>query len=342
MPRIEPEVDVVVLTFGAEPFIRTTISAVLASEGVRVRVWLVDNGNTTDAVGGLESHPTITVLRPGRNLGFAAGVNHGAASGLAETLAVLNADAQVAPDALARLVAVAAEPEVAIASASLRLAGRPSVLNSAGNPLHITGLSWAGANGQPAAEHDRRRPAPIASGAAFAIRRRRWEELGGFWAAYFTYHEDTDLSLRCWQRGWRVDYVPDAIVEHQYDFGGGPRKLTHAERNRLLLLMTLYERRTLLLLAPVLLATEIAICVWALSAGWLGEKVSGWFWIWRHRGEIAARRSRMQRARTRSDRELSWMITTRLDTAVVRLPEGLLRAANPLLAAYWNLVRGWL
>ena len=337
-----PEVDVVVLTYGAEPFVDEAIATVLAAQGVRPHVWLVDNGNTTDAVRRVEGSQHVTVLRPGRNLGFAGGVNYGASFGRADTLAVLNADARADPRALARLVAVAVEPQVAIATASLRLGGRPEVLNSAGNPLHMCGLSWAGASGQPAADHDRRRAAPVASGAAFAIRRRRWEELGGFWAALFTYHEDTELSLRCWQRGWRVDYVPDAVVEHDYEFGRNPRKLAHVERNRLLILATLYQRRTLLLLAPVLVITEIAMCIWAIRDGWLGPKVSGWAWIWRHRRDIAARRASVQRQRMRSDSDLAWLVSTRLESAVVAVPDVLLRIVNPILAAYWSLVRRWL
>lgn len=334
-----PEVDVVVLTFGAEDYVETALATVLASEGVRAHIWLVDNGNTTRAVARLEENPDITVLRPGRNLGFAGGVNHGAAHGRAATLVVLNSDARVDPDALRRLVDVAAEPEVAIATASLRLAGRPGLINSAGNPWHISGLSWAGANGQRATEHAVRRAAPIASGAAFAIRRHRWGELGGFWDAYFTYHEDTDLSVRAWQRGWRVDYVPDAVVEHEYDFGRNPRKLAHVERNRLLVLATLFERRTLLVLAPVLLATEVAIGSWALLGGWFGYKVAGWRWLWRHRSEITRRRAHVQSQRRHSDRDLAALLTPRIDSSVVALPAPLLATVNPLLTAYWALVR---
>lgn len=333
-----PDVDVVVVAYGQD-HVDTGLSTVLASEGLTTHIWLVDNGNTTGAVQRLEGTTGITVLRPGRNLGFAGGVNHGASYGRAETLVVLNSDTRVAPDALRRLVDVAAEPEVGIAAASVRRAGHPDLVNSAGNPLHMSGLSWAGAHNQPAVEHVLRRAAPMASGAAFAIRRRRWMELGGFWAAYFTYHEDTDLSVRVWQRGWRVDYVPDAVVEHDYEFGRNQFKLARVERNRLLLLATLFERRTVLLLAPVLVSAEIAICVWALIGGWFGHKVLGWRWLWVHRRAIAGRRARVQGERRCSDRELSWLISSRLDVAVVALPDALLAVANPLLSAYWAFVR---
>ena len=34
---------------------------------------------------------------------------------------------------------------------------------------------------------------------------------------YFAYHEDTELSLRLWQRGRTVEYVPDAVVAHHIE-----------------------------------------------------------------------------------------------------------------------------
>lgn len=333
------DVDVVMAAYGPEPALGLAVETVLDSRGVEVHLVLVDNGCTSDAVACWESHPQVTVARPGSNLGYAGGINHGAALGRSETLVVLNSDVTVEPDALVRLGHVTAEPGVAIAAASVRQFSSREVLNSAGNPLHISGMSWAGSHGQDADRQDRRRAAPIASGAAFAIRRSSWLELGGFWDTYFLYHEDTDLSVRAWQRGWRVEYVPDAVVEHDYDFGRNPRKLAYVERNRLLLLATLFERRTLLLLAPVLLGTEIAVSLWALGGGWFGYKVAGWRWLFRHRAEVRSRRALVAGQRRRSDRELSWLLTARLDAAVVALPAGFLRIVNPVLAAYWALIR---
>ena len=42
------------------------------------------------------------------------------------------------------------------------------------------------------------------------MRRDQFLDVGGFCETLFTYVEDTDLSLRVWQRGWSVTYVPDA------------------------------------------------------------------------------------------------------------------------------------
>jgi GT2 family glycosyltransferase len=124
-----------------------------------------------------------------------------------------------------------------------------------------------------------------------------WALLGGFCEQMFTYHEDTDLSLRCWQAGLEVRYVPEAVVLHDYEFSRNPRKMGLLERNRLIMLATLYERRDLVTLAPLLGALEVATLAMALRQGWWRDKIAGWVWLYRHRAWITARRRRLQDAR---------------------------------------------
>ena len=52
------------------------------------------------------------------------------------------------------------------------------------------------------------------SGACFLARRQAFDELGGFDEAYFMYAEDIDLCWRAKQAGWKVNYVPGAVVTH--------------------------------------------------------------------------------------------------------------------------------
>src|SRR3712207_2715046 len=98
-------VSAVVLAWGDEPVLEDAVHAALASEGVEVDVVLVDNGCTSDAVARLAGVPGVTVLEPGRNLGFAGGCNHGAARAAGDVLAFVNGDAVVRPTALAALAA---------------------------------------------------------------------------------------------------------------------------------------------------------------------------------------------------------------------------------------------
>jgi GT2 family glycosyltransferase len=335
VPGSLPRVDAVVLAWLAEPVLRDSVGALLASEKVDVRVFLVDNGCTTDDVEHLENVPGVQVLRPGHNLGFSAGCNLGAAAGDGEYVALVNGDAVVAPDALARLVAeLQARPEVGLAAGAVRLADNPERLNSSGNVVHVLGLSWVGGLGEPET-----RTAPTdtagAMGAFVVTSRVHWQRLGGFYEPYFAYHEDADISIRTWQAGLRVVNVPDAVAVHRYEFSRNPDKFYLVERNRLMFVATLWGPRALVLLAPPLLGLEAGMVLLALRQGWLPRKVAGWRWLWHHRRELAARRRLVRAAVTVPDRAWMGVLTDTLDTPLVELPRVVRAPLNAAMRLYW-------
>jgi GT2 family glycosyltransferase len=327
-----------VLAYGAEPWLESAVTAALASTGVDLEVVLVDNGCTSDAVARVKALPGVRVLTPAGNTGYTGGCLLATAESTRQFLVFVNSDALVAPDAVAHLVAAAAEPGVGLATASIRLADRPELMNTAGNPLHYAGLVWAGGYGEPASLHQQRRPVACASGCCFAVRRDLWTELGGFPVEYFMYHEDTELSLRLWQRGYRVEYVPGAVVRHHYEFSRNAVKSYLLERNRLALLLTTYQTRTLLLLAPMLLVTEAAMLATATVGGWVGEKLRGYGWLWRHRDWLRARRARIQAERSVPDASVVAIMTDRFDPTNVAAPPGA-GLFNLIGRGYWRLVR---
>lgn len=333
-----PTVTAVVLAYLDEPWIEDSVESVLASQDVEADVVLVDNGCTSGAVERLRGRAGVTVVTPAENLGFSGGCDAGAEHATGQYLALVNADAVVEPAALRRLVDVAARPDVGIASGSIRLADDPERMNSAGNPLHLLGLSWAGGLDEPAAQHATEQDVASASGAGLVLRRDLWRSLGGFAPEFFAYHEDTDLSWRCWQRGLRVVYVPDAVVVHRYEFSRNPLKLYLLERNRLLFLLTAHERRTLALLALPLLALEAAMLLLAVAQGWGRAKARGWWWLLRHSGWVRQRRRLLQSERTRTDAELAPLLTAELTQTAIALPAGL-GLLNLLMRGWWQLAR---
>lgn len=333
-------VSAIVLVYGEEPWLERCVKTLLASEDVDVEVVLVDNGCTDGSVERLEAEGVdgLTVVHPGSNLGFAAGNNEGVRHAGGDVIALVNGDAIAEPTALARLAEVATAPGVGIATASVRLADEPDLLNSGGNDIHFLGMSWAGRFRQPAAEFPEACDVTSASGAGMAMRRSLWDDLGGFDDAYFIYHEDAEMSLRCWQRGLRVVYVPEAVIAHHYEFSKNPRKFYLLERNRLVTVLSLYGGRMLVLLAPALLAFELAMLVLATKEGWARQKVAGWGWLLRRLGWLRARRAELQRTRTVPDRELAHLFVDHLDPGNYAVPSAL-RPFDQLFALYWRLVR---
>ncbi|MEV4659443.1 glycosyltransferase family 2 protein [Micromonospora sp. NPDC049301] len=333
-----PRVSAVMLAYGPEPYLVTAAQAVMASTDVDVELIVVDNGCTGDGIDVVKGFPGVRVVRPEQNTGYSGGCRVGAAEATGDWLAFVNSDAVVAHDALAKTTAVAAEPGVGAAMASIRLADTPELINTSGNPLHFTGLSWAGGNGEPASAHAERRVVPSLSGCCFVISRRLWQELDGFAAEYFAYHEDTELSLRLWQRGLRLEYVPDAVVRHHYEFSRNALKLYLVERNRLVTLFTAYEARTLAVLAPALVLTEVAMLTAAIFGGWTKQKIRGWGWLWRNRAWVRARRRQLQAERRVPDGVIAELMTGRVTPSGVPTALGL-GAFNALAGGYWALTR---
>lgn len=336
-----PTLTVVMLAFGPEQHLGEAVGSVLASEGIDLELVLVDNGCTSTAVTDLAPDDRLVVLTPGTNLGFTGGVNLGARHGSGDFLALVNSDAVVERTTLQALVKHASVPEVGIAGATILLADRPDVVNSAGNPLHILGLSWAGDMGRPASELPGVRDVASASGACMVLRSAVWDDLGGFPEEYFAYVEDMELSWRCHQRGLRVQVLSDARALHHYEFSRSPLKMYLVERNRWLFLLTCHEKRTLWALAPPLAAFEMALVLVAIAQGWGGKKVRGWSWLLRHRAWISRRRRVVQSTRTATDAELLRYMTDVFDPAQTPLPP----AARPLervLQAYWRVARRFL
>jgi GT2 family glycosyltransferase len=222
--------------------------------------------------------------------------------------------------------------------ARLRLLNRPELLNSRGTEVHISGIAWAGGYGQPAEEVTERTRIAGPSGSAMALRARTFFQLGGFTDELFMYQEDLILGWRARLAGLDVVIDPGADVYHDYEYARNPLKHYLLERNRLVFLFSCFSRRLLVLLGPVLLSVELGMVVLAVKQGWARKKVAGWAWLVRNARWLMRHRRQTQRLRHVPDRKLAAALTPTLTPAMIDLPRAA-RVANPLLAAYWRLVR---
>jgi len=333
-----PKISAIVLAWLAEPMLQRSVESILGSEKVDVEVILVDNGCTTDDVRVLSRLPRVTAVGEGTNLGFAGGCNLGVAAATGEYVALINGDAVVEPGTLARLVQELDRPDVGIAAGTVLLADEPTLLNSSGNMVHVLGLSWIGGYLE---QDTRTEPTETAGamGACLVTTRAHWERLGGLGSDYFAYHEDADFSIRTWRLGLKVVNVPDATALHRYEFSRNPNKYYLVERNRLMFVLTLWGPRALLVLAPPLLALELAMVAMAIKEGWLRHKIRGWYWLVRNSDRVLARRRMVQREKIVPDRDWMRVLTDQLDTPLVPLPGGLKGLLNGLMRAYWRVAR---
>jgi GT2 family glycosyltransferase len=273
------------------------------------------------------------------NLGFAGGAAVGVRASSAELLFFLNPDAITAPGALDALRAVArSHPGWGAWQALVTLPGGQRV-NTSGGETHWLGMGWSGRFESAVADvPDGPREVMFASGAALVVRRSAWHQSGGFEPRYFMYGEDLDLSLRLWLSGWGVGVVPEAVVEHGYEFTKGAYKWFHLERNRWWTVVAGYPAPLLALVAPGLLAFELAVLPLAAAGGWLGAKLRADLAVlrtlpWALRRRRAVQASARVSPRRFAERALSGSLDSPFLGPVARFPP--LAAAQ---RAYWRLV----
>jgi N-acetylglucosaminyl-diphospho-decaprenol L-rhamnosyltransferase len=190
-------------------------------------VWVVDNGSrdgSPDLV--RERFGWATLEEPGENLGYGRAVNLVAERSDTPWLAAANADVELEPGALERLLATAREsgagavaPRLILPDGSTQhsvygFANFPSLLAfNTGVYRLVPGLGdrmLVEGHWDPA----RPRAVPWALGAFLVLRREAFDAAGGFDPAQWLYAEDVDLGWRLGQAGWRVLYEPKVRVHH--------------------------------------------------------------------------------------------------------------------------------
>ncbi len=207
------------------------LRADLAAAGREAEWVLVDNGSD-EAGRALFDTLRITRLDPGRNAGYAGGVNLGVAATRGEIVFLMNPDVLVLPGCAAALLA---EIERGAAIAGPRFfwdRGRRLLLPPAevrtrraevAALLARRGGRWAVRARRAWRCHARRHweaERPLAShalsGSLLAVRRSAWERVGPFDEGYPLYFEETDWLLRARRCGLPARYVPAAEAVHLY------------------------------------------------------------------------------------------------------------------------------
>jgi GT2 family glycosyltransferase len=327
--------------------VRRSLPALLEQLEADDELIVVDNASSDGTVAAVgELAPRARVIAEDRNLGFSAGCNRGAAEASGDLLVFLNPDAVPGPRFCESIRRPATDERGWAAWMGLVTADGGRVVNTEGGVVHFTGIAWAGGAGRPL---DSEPPAGSAglrdvgfvSGACLAIPMNTWKDAGGFPDAFFLYHEDVDLSLRLRLTGGRLGIEHTAVVDHEYEFAKGASKWRYMERNRLATLIRTYPGILLVLLAPALLATELALVFVSVAGGWGRQKLLAWLDTAVALPRLLAVRRGIQAGRKIGAAEFAASLTPELESPYL----GRVARLVPLrwaLRAYWSGVRALL
>lgn len=297
----------VIVNFNGGPALHRCVQSLMES-APGCHVFVVDNASTDGSTENID--PQVRVIRNEKNAGYAAAINQAAQLSSRPFLVASNMDIVFEDHWLEPLVHLLNEREDAGAVSPLILLTSGDAINAAGQNIHVTGLGFNRALGS------QRKPGGEAvrvggiHGALFAMRRSVWSEIGGLDESGFLYHEDVNLSWTLRLRSYELYCVPASVVRHDYFLSMDPEKFFLLERNRVALLMTHLRIRTILALAPFLLATEAM--AWGFSflrgAAFMRAKAASYAWLVRQRSRWSDRRKWMQKLRRQGD----WRVLSRL------------------------------
>lgn len=309
----------------------------------RVTLYIVNNAvpaNQRAALGRIRASNVRILESPG-NLGWGGGNNLGIGEALkedADAVVFLNIDTVMDEHWLEELVRAAEDGSAHLLQSKILLHGT-STLNSLGNHIHFLGYGYCHGYGQPESAVAFE-PPHFASGAALLVKKEVFATIGLFREDYFLYYDDLEFSWRARLAGFKVGVAVKSVCFHKYEFSDKLKRLYFLERNRLVTLFTLARKRTLLLLFPALLITQLVSGIYFACKG--HGKAIGKLLKFFANGEswkkIAEERRKISALRRLPDRDIVKCFKGAIVFAAIREPL-LETIANPLLRAYWAVVR---
>lgn len=236
-----PDVTVVVITHRGRDLLPACLDS-LTAQSVPHRLLVIDNASTDGTAELLAARLAPgQVVRLDCNTGFAGGAAEALARVRTRFVALLNDDAQAAPEWLESLLqqAVSANPldrRVAAWTSVMVHSDKPDVVQNAGAGLLDNGYGIDLLAGSPVGAAAVDTEVFGFCGGAALLRTAAVRAVGGFPAEFFLYYEDLDTSWRLRAAGWQIRRVSASRVSHAHSATSDRHSELfhrHNERNRL-------------------------------------------------------------------------------------------------------------
>lgn len=235
------KVAVVVLNYKLKSLTLDCIESVKRSTYKNILIVVVDNNSNDNLGETLKSQKDVLFIQNDQNLGYCGGNNMGIKQALTKDVdyvLILNPDTTIATTAIEELLKKAKENDAGIAGPKIYFNGSKKIWYAGGvfDQANVLGRH-KGIDEEDKGQYDEVIETDFVTGAAIMVRRDVFEKVGLFDERYFLYLEDADLCFRAKKAGFKVIYVPSAIVYHrnaQSTGLGSPLQDYYITRNRML------------------------------------------------------------------------------------------------------------
>jgi len=291
----------------------------------RYEVIMGDNTSTDDSVEYTKKNfPWVRILQFDKNYGFCKGNNLCAKEAKGEYLVFLNDDTFVDKKWLKELIkGVISEKEVICCACkmlvpNLIVEGK-YIINTVGGTIFPDGGFYNGFLELDAEKYNKPQYVGFACGAGVLIKKDFFLSTNGFDEYYYFTVEEIDLGLRVWRYGYKVLYVPSAIMWH---FGGGSDSFEHKAitspslefiitRNRIYFILKNFEFSNIIKGFVLLFIKSLAMIIYSLvnrniniPLSVIRAYVCGLEYSIKGRKKIIEQRKIIQKNKKRTDSEL--------------------------------------
>lgn len=206
-----------------------TIECVRAVQAMNIpaaNILLIDNASGDDSEAQFKmTLPDISLSVMPRNLGFAAGVNHGLRQAMmfgCQYVLLLNNDAFPAPNMLTQLLAEVA-PDIALLSPKIFYEAEATRIWFAGGRQHpyLLEMRNTGQGEQDGPAWQQSHDVDYLVGTGLLVNMMAIRHVGVLDEQFFMYYEDLDWSIRLRQAGYRLRLVANAHLYHRVSLSTG-------------------------------------------------------------------------------------------------------------------------
>ena len=239
------KLSIVIPTYNAHEWIAQCLDSIrLHRPAAGYEIVVVDDKSSDDTVSIVKREfPDVRVFSNEKNLGFGKTVNVGLQASSGEYILVLNNDTWMHAGTLDAMIAyLDAHPDAGIigpkvlsSDGTLQQQCRRRIPTPAAALLYFTGVARMFPKSpsvarylMTAADENTTTEVDAVSGACLMVRREVVDRLHGFDPEYYLYGEDMDFCWRTKLAGWKVVYVPGAVITHFGGQGGTGKKKLYA------------------------------------------------------------------------------------------------------------------